>query len=472
MQTGSDVHESLVTRIRRVRRQLEKQDGGIERLQGGMAELGARRGATMRALAEFHLPEMSEAAVADTLGEMETSVRAVFDAKKDRLEEVERLIPEQREVVDTSEAHLAQVTAALNQVGRERSRLARSVYEELQGMDRWRAQSDEVRRLQARVGASGKRHEAALRERREKTPAYKRDVFFSYLSRRRYGSDSAAGNGLTRMLDGWVADATEYGSARAKYDFLIELPGHAEVVLDDDRAALANAQAPLAALEAEVIERHGLTPVLQRGDELYAEREEARRTLREAEAALRELTDELASLHDQRGSYYENAIDGLESYLEGRSLDDLVTMARATGDPRDDVLVARLADIDGQLRTLRAELADLREDRDRLADRLAGLEDLRDRFEGDDWNGRRSRFDDGLDMNALLIGYLAGSHSFGHVQRHLGRSHSFLPSDGGFSPGGGFGGGGFSSGGGFGGGGFSSGGGFGGGGGFSTGGGF
>jgi len=292
-------------------------------------------------------------------------------------------------------------------------------------------------------------------------------VFFSYLSRRRHGSDAAAGNGLTRTLDGWVADVTDYSAVRAKYDFLIELPGHVEAVLDDDRTALDDARAPLAALEAEVIERHGLTPVLERGDKLYAEREEARRTLREAETGLRELTDELASLHDERGSYYETAIDGLESYLEGRSLDDLMTMARATGDPRDDVIVARLADIDDQLGTLRVELADLREDRDRLADSLAGLEELRDRFEGDDWNGRRSRFDDGLDMNALLIGYLAGSHSFGHVHRRLGRSHSFLPSDGGFSPGGGF-----SSGGGFGGGGFSSGGGFGGGGGFSTGGGF
>ncbi len=460
MQTGSDVHESLVTRIRRARRRLEKQDRGIERLQGGMAELGARRGATMRALAEFHLPEMSEAAVTDTLAEMETSVRAVFDAKKDRLEEVERLIPRQRETVDVSEAHLAQVTAALNDVGRERSRLARCVYEELQGMDRWRVHSDEVRRLQARVAASEKRHEAALRERREKTPAYKQDRFFSYLSRRRYGSDFAAGNGLSRMLDGWVADVTDYASARAKYDFLIELPGHAEAVLEDDRVALGVARAPLAALEAEVIERHGLTPVLERGDELYAEREEARRTLREAETALRELTDALGSLHDQRGSYYETAIDGLEAYLEGRSLDDLVTMARATGDPRDDVLVARLADIDDQLRALGAELAELREDRARLAERLAGMEDLRDRFEADDWNGRRSRFDDGFDMNALLIGYLAGSHSFGHVHRQLGRSHSFLPSDSGFSSGGGFGGG------------FSSGGGFGGGGGFSTGGGF
>ena len=137
-------------------------------------------------------------------------------------------------------------------------------------------------------------------------------------------------------------------------------------------------------------------------------------------------------------------------------------MARATGDPRDDILVARLADIDARLAEVGAELTQQRKQRARLAERLAGMEDLRHRFEDDDWNGRRSRFDDGLDMNALLIGYLAGSHSFGHVHRSLGRSHSFLPSHGGFSPGGGFGGGGFSSGGGFGGG----------GGGFSTGGGF
>jgi len=108
--------------------------------------------------------------------------------------------------------------------------------------------------------------------------------------------------------------------------------------------------------------------------------------------------------------------------------------------------------------------------RARLDARLAGLEDIRDRFEADDWNGHRSRFDDGLDINALLLGYIAGTHSSGHVHRVLGRNHSFLPVGDSFGPGG-FGGG-FSSGGGFGGGGFSTGGGFGGGGGFSTGGGF
>ena len=466
MQTGSDIHDSLVTRIHKVRRELENEDRGIKELQGELAGLGQRRGEIMRSLAEFHLPEMSDEAVASTLAGMETSVRAIFDEKKDRLQEVERLIPGQREQVGEAEAHLERVTQALNETGRERSRLARIVYAELQAMERWRVLFAEVRRLEARVTASEKRHEAALRERDDKTPAYERDPFFSYLAGRRYGTTAATGNALTKRLDGWVAGVTGYDGARAKHDFLSELPGHAAVVLEDDRTAFGEACAPLVELEAEVIDRHGLNPVLERGDRLYAQREEARESLRAEESALRGLTDELAALHDQRGSYYQSAIEGLESYLEGYSLDELVTMARATGDPRDDVLVVALRDIDGRLAELRAQLAESRDERARLAERLAGLEDIRDQFVGDDWNGRRSRFDDGLDMNALLVGYLVGNHSFGHVHRALGSSQSFLPADGGFDATS------LMTGGGFGGGGFSSGGGFGGGGGFSTGGGF
>ena len=463
MQTGTDIHRGLVRRIRRTRSQLDEQERSIDELQVALSEAGERRCNAIRSLAEFHLPAMREDAVGATLAEMESSVRAIFDEKKDRLREVERRIPEQRDAVAATEATLASVTEALNDTGEERDRLARVVFEELQAIPRWQRLFERARLLEARVAASGKRHEAAQREQAEKVPAYDGDALFSYLARRGYGTPVATGNALTRRLDDWVAEVTLYEDARAKYDFLNALPGHAAAVLEEDRAALATALPPLARLEGKVMDRNGLTPVLARGEQLYAEREAARREVREAEVTLRELTDELAALHDERGSYYESAIDGLEAYLEGRTLDELVAMARATRDPRDDALVAQLLEIDSRLAELRAELATRRKERSRLAERLAGLEEIRDRFEADDWNGRRSRFDDGLDMNALLLGFIAGRHSSRHVHRMLGRNQHFLPvhgsSPGGFG-GGGFGGGGFSSGGGFGGGGFSTGGGF------------
>lgn len=465
MHTGRDVHRDLVRRIRKVRRKVAREEERIEELQRRVAESGERRAATVRALAEFHLPEMNEEAVAGTLAEMEADIRAVYEGKKDRLGEVERSIPEQRVVVEGAEAALATVTGALNETGRERARLARIVFEELQGMPRWIQLFERVRKLEARVAASEKRCQAAQREQKEKTPAYERDPFFAYLSRRRYGTGAAAGNPLTRRLDRWVAAVTDYEAVRGMYDLLNALPGHMESVLEEDRKALAVAAPPLNRLEAGVIDRNGMTPVLERGERLYAEREEARKALRDAEAALRALTEELAALHDERGSYFETAIDGIETYLEGRTLDELLAMARETRDPRDDVLVARLGETDAQLADLRAQLAERREERSSLASRLGELEDLRDRFEREDWNGRRSQFDDSLNMNALLLGFMAGRHSSGRLYRTLRRHQNFRPiGDSGFGSGGGFGGGG---------GGFTTGGGFGGGGGgFSTGGGF
>lgn len=460
MQTGRDIHRGMVRRIRRVRSQLEERERSIDELQVAMAQAGERRCSAIRSLAEFHLPAMREDAVAATLAEMESGVRAIFDEKKDRLREVERRIPEQRDDVAAAEAALASVTEALNETGEERAHLARAVFEELQAIPRWQRLFEQARLLEARVAASEKRHEAAGREQAQNVPAYDGDAFFSYLARRSCGTAAAAGNAITRRLDDWVAEVTQYADARAQYDFLNALPDHAAAVLEEDRGALATALPPLARLEEEVMDRHGLTPVLARGEQLYAERGAARREVREAEVTLRQLTDELAALHDERGSYYESAIDGLEAYLEGRTLDELVSMARATRDERDDVLVEQLLEIDVRLAGLRSELVTRRKERSRLAERLAGLEEIRDRFEADDWNGRRSRFDDGLDMNALLLGFIAGRHSSRHVHRVLGRNQHFLPVHS--SSGGGFGGGGFSSGGGFGGG----------GGGFSTGGGF
>ena len=463
MHTGRDVHRDLVRRIRKVRRKVAREEKEIEELQRQVAESGERRAATVRALAEFHLPEMNEEAVAGTLAGMEADIRAIYEGKKDRLGEVERSIPVQREGVEGAEAALATVTEALNGTGRERARLARIVFEELQGMPRWKRLFEQVRKLDARVAASEKRREAALREQKDKTPAYERDPFFAYLSRRRYGTGAAAGNAVTRRLDRWVASVTDYEAVRGRYDLLNALPGHAESALEKDRKTLAVAAPPLEKLEAQVIDRNGMTPVLKRGERLYAEREEARKALRDAEAALRALTGELAALHDERGSYFETAIDGIEAYLDGRSLGELVAMARETRDPRDDVLVARLAETDARLADLRARLADHKEERSSLASRLGELEDLRDRFEREDWNGRRSQFDDSLNMNALLLGFMAGRHSSSRLYRTLRRHQNFRPiGDSGFGSGGGFGGGGFSSGGGFGGG----------GGGFSTGGGF
>jgi hypothetical protein len=474
MHSGAAVHRTLSGQIREVGQRLEEMAEEITERQAEIADLIRRRESGYRSLAEFHLPEMSAAAIATSLRELDHRLRAILDEKLDRRRELEGLIPERRSGILRIQERLDALTAELNGIGEERERLARVAFEELERNDRWVRLFEEARRGRARVEASERRYKVALRERAEKTPAYERDPYFSYLRGRGYGTSGAGGSALTRRLDAWVADIVGFERAQANYDFLMELPDHALAARDAARVELDGILEPLTALEKDTFDRLGLTPVLDRGDDLYAEREAMIGRLAEAERGCDQLTDERVSLEDTRGGYYEEAIDELEEHLQGESPETLLARARETGDPRDDAIVEEIVATEAALDEARTALAELSESRAALTRRHKELKKLSWEFEASDWNARRSRFRSDLDMDALLLGFLAGRHSAGHVRGELLSSQSFRAigagssssssSSGSFFSGGGFsGGGGFSTGGGFGGG---------GGGGFSTGGGF
>lgn len=473
MTSGRVVHGRVVARIRSAEETVDALTGEVEELEAELAELGERREAAFRALAEIHLPEMTAESVAGTLAGMRERLGAILTRKEERRRDLGELVPAARAEVVSVEGDLDQLLAELNRLGEERERLEGLVLEELSGDPEWRSLTERARRARSRVEAAERRRETALEERKEKTPAYDRDPFFSYLHRRRVGTPEAAGNALTRSLDAWVAESVDYGEARRDYEVLLALPEHAAARLEEEREALEAVAGPLGALRDAAAERHGLTSVLRQGDSVYAAREEALDALAEAEERHRALAAERASLDDDRGRYFEEALGELQAFLDGRTPGELVETARATDDPRDDELVEELAGIDGRMEAAAAELSRARMDRSRALEQVEDLRKLRRYFERSDWNGRRSEFRDDVEVDALLLGYIQGRHSVTHVRQRLGRAQHFRAHDsgGGFFTGGGFSGGG-TSGGGSSGGGFSTGGGFSGGGGFSTGGGF
>ncbi len=455
MQRGSEVHARLVERVQEARDRLEASERTVERRADELERLDARRADVLRSLARLHLPELSPAAVQGTLASARAATDAILGEKDDRRAALEESIPRQRRRADETERELADVSAALDDVERRRQPLARAVYAELEADERWRELAAEVRRTRARVDASATRRRAAIGERDEKRPAYESDPFFSYLSRRGYGTPRSAGNALTRRLDRWLARATDYEESKARYDLLGQLPIHAEEMLNRARSELASAGEPLGALEAEVVDRHGLGPVLERGERLHARKRAVGESARLAAEELRRLTRERAELDDLRGRYYERAIAEIEADLRGRASDDLAALAARTSDSEDDALVSELTALRERAAHARARLSRARDERRRLDERLGGLEEIRARFVAEDWDGHRSRFDDSLGLEALLAGYLAGTHSAAHVSQTLGSLQSFKAPDvggfssGSFSTGGGFGGGGFSTGGGF-----------------------
>jgi hypothetical protein len=146
--------------------------------------------------------------------------------------------------------------------------------------------------------------------------------------------------------------------------------------------------------------------------------------------------------------------------------------AKMTSNPDDDIVVARIRDLQQQEKNLVAEIKKLQAQESQHQKSFQELEDLRRRFRRNSYDSRHSVFPSGFELAALLGMLMSGRASGGDVWDRIDREQRFrqprTPRDfgGGIFPGG-FGGGR----GGFGGG-FGSGGGFGGGGGFRTGGGF
>lgn len=476
MRSGASVHRALVAQIHDVEAAARQAAVEIEGREAELAHLRERRSTAYLSLARFHLPELSARTLAGQMSEVADRVGALLEEKQARLDELRSLIPAAREEILGLQRDVNRYTDALNRLGDERERLVALVDADLRALPGWDALLESARVAHARVDAAERRHETALLERSEKVPAYEADTFFGYLHSRKHGTASAVGNVLTRRLDAWVARVIGYEESRADYEALQELPGYAASVRDAERAHLDEVSRAIHARRTLVADEHGLTQVLRQGDEVYAKREEAIAALRAAEERHLMLEEEAADVDDTRGSYHVRALAELQEYLEGQAPAELVEKARSTDDPRDDAIVGELAEIAAGLDAAHNDLKTLREARSTALRRLKELKELRHDFERQDWNGSRSRFSGDLDVDALLLGFLAGRTSSGALRRQLQHHQHFQPREtNAWGGGGGFGGGGFSTGGGFGGGGGGhrgGGGGGGRGGGFSTGGGF
>ncbi len=263
--------------------------------------------------------------------------------------------------------------------------------------------------------------ELARKDRTEKGAPYEQDALFSYLWKRKFRSPEYKGDGIIRMLDGWVAGICRYDQAFLNYQRLTELPDriaeHAVFVAgleDKAEAALVEAEeramrdAGVGALQAEA---DTLKAEIERCDaEIAAAEEHHRETARRHEAALKE----------EAGPAVE-ARELLAAELRKASFPDLRVLAAETVDVEDDRIVDQLVrlraeemslDLDAGKRLIRPGV--LRED-------LARLEALRRQFKEARFDSpyaimSRAAFDD------MMSGLMKGDADVRGSLRNLSRS--------------------------------------------------
>ncbi len=482
MQSGQRVYSEINQRVETARAHAAEHARNLEVLTAQLSQSRTAESAQTQELARLRLDLLSANQVVSGLDIADQRALALL---AQRTEVFSRLHGD----IEASVAKQQQLTQARAEMLAERDRqlsavdtLADNTRKALHDTDAWKQQQEAADAALLRAQQSDAKADQAEADRSQKRLPYEADKLFVYLWSRRYAFPEYEAMPLIRTLDGWVAKLIGYEAAHRNYRMLLALADRMREHAQRQQQDADEQSARLADLDAQAIEAAGVPTLADALNQAETRVEEAEARLEGEEARHKQMLDERAAIAAGTDSYTHEAIKALEIQLAREDMGSLRRDAQTTSTPKDDALVAKLANLRAEAGTLATRVGELQATQQHTLKQLAEMEELRTRFRSKTFDSGNSEFDDGLAVGALLDSLFRGAVVMNDVWNSIHRQQKFRiikPSSGGWGGSGGSWGGSSRSSGGSrssgssrSSGGFRSGGGFGGGGGFKTGGGF
>lgn len=383
---GRDALTLLDSELGRLRQSLAAALADADALETRRGMIHKDQAAAYAALAAMRLDLMQAGGNGAEFGKLETSARALTERHA-------AFVAEQKAALEAAEAALRALEQRRVELA-ARYDSAVAAYEtrvaetetNLKGSAAYAALVEAAEEARAVTQRAGQKLELARTDRAEKGAPYEQDPLFSYLWKRKFRSPDYKGDGIIRMLDGWVAKLCRYDQAFLNYQRLTELPDriaeHAVYVASlEDKA-----EAALVAAEEEAMQAAGVEALKAAADAVKADIEACDTDIAAAEETHRARAQgHESALKEEIGPAVE-ARDLLAAELRKASFPDLRVLAAETVTLEDDRLVDELVrlraeemtlDLEGGKRLARPRM--LRED-------LARMEALRRQF-------KEARFD-------------------------------------------------------------------------------
>lgn len=265
-----------------------------------------------------------------------------------------------------------------------------------------------------------------------KLEAFQKAPLFQYLVSAQYGTDAYKGRFLVRYLDHWLAGKINFQQNWNNYQALLAMSeaikariDELQITFDDSDTILGNAvvrSRSAAGLDALALQ------------------------LKDSQASIQSLKTRANNLHQRLGGFalrtdthFQRAEQMMVNSLQTKSFEELQRLVRTTTSNLDDELAREIARLQTELVNHRASVPTLEVDRDIAARSYNRAKDLERTLRSSDYSSSNYRYRDGLDLDALLLGYMAGQFSSDSV---AGEVHKYreeipvTPSSGGYDFGG------------------------------------
>lgn len=417
-----------------------------------------------RSLARFRLDELAADRVVTHLDNTDRAVLKLLDRRAQAMQALDPAIAQSASQITSLNADREPAIRKRDALVKQIDDHAAEIQAQLSRQESYQSQAKLAAEEAAKAERAAGKAAQAEADQAEKGKSYQKDPLFMYLWKRRYLTPDYVGRGLTRTLDGWVAQLINYADIRGNYYMLTELPVRLREHANRQQAIADQAEQNRRRMEADALD----------DDEMRESREalaKIQKTLDEIEQRIEEAEDKQASLVAQRAEFSSGADDisrqAIElqlSEIRNDSLTNLYMQAKMTPKPDDDVLVSRIRDLQREEKKVEAEIDELRTEERQHQQSHTELEKLRRKFRRSGYDSGYSSFPSGFDMAALLAMLISGRSSGRGVWDRIDREQQFrrprtkrdfggglFPGGfgGGFRTGGGMAGGGFRTGGGF-----------------------
>ena len=412
-----------------------------------MDSLRQQSNSQYQALAKVRLDEMGAQRVVGRLDETDQTVLRLLEQRGQKVGELTR------EINDTM-VRLGELNARREAMGKARDEALAQIDERLGEIEakmarqpEFKAKHEQLESLVAQAERAQEKASQAQADREEKGKPYETDDLFMYLWERRFRTPDYQGGFLARSLDGWVARIVNYDENRANYHMLTLLPQRLQEHADMMAHKVAEMEKAIDAQLAEAARTGGVETLRESFKKIDDDLKEVVKEIESEELGNRSLLARRAEFDAADDEFSKQAIDLQVSQLKRHDISQLYEKARLTPTPKDDVIVARIGELDEDQRRLERELRDLKSSQRQSHEKYDELEDLRRWYRRRNYDSQWFRFPSGFEMSILLGELLRGGLSGRDVQERIGHQGKFqrrrMPGDinigrGGF--GGGFGG--------------------------------
>ena len=425
MMNGTDQLAVINQHIATARSDLDTIHRGMESANQHVVRIRNQLSDEYRQLARFRLDELTANRVSVQLDETDRAVLKLLERRSQELRELDSAI-------EKSTVRQDQLNVEREQVVRNRDDLVKQIDEsaaeiklQLSRQEAYQAQEKRVAETAARAEQAEKKASQSEADQEEKGKPYREDPLFMYLWKRRFLTPDYTGGWLTRSLDGWVAKMIKFGDARGNYYMLTELPLRLREHAEGQKAIAAQELQKLHDIEAKALQ----TDEIVRAKEVLAA---AQKSLEKIESGIEEEEKRHETFIQQRSAFStasdeasRQAIELQLSDMKQEPFANLYMQAKMTSSPDDDVIVARIRDLQQEEKRLISEIAVLQEQERQHQQSFSELEDLRRRFRQSSYDSRHSYFPSGFELAALLGMLMSGRASGGDIWDRIDREQRF-----------------------------------------------